>query len=176
MAERKSNFPRRNRRSGQAALEFAFLYAGVLLPLTFGIVYVAQMYWVWHSMTEFTREGARYAATHCWESRSSNVRDYMQSHVPVNIDKLQFQSGGSATINIDYFSRDPATGQLTAFQCQGDCSATCVPDTVTVSVTNYEFRRFVSYFNLPPIQMPSFPTSVAVEGNGCDPEQGTCTP
>jgi Flp pilus assembly protein TadG len=163
-------------RSGQAALEFAFLYAGILLPLTFGIVYVAQMYWVWHSMTEFTRQGAQYAATHCWEASSTNVREYMQTHVPVNIDKAQFQSGGSATINVDYFSRDPATGQLGTFDCQGDCSTTCVPDTVTVSVTNYEFRRFVAYLKLPPVPMPSFQTSVATQGNGCDPEQGTCNP
>ena len=37
-------------RKGQSTLEFALLYGGVLLPLTFGIVYTAEMYWVWHSM------------------------------------------------------------------------------------------------------------------------------
>ena len=56
------------RRSGQAAIEFAILYSAVILPLTFGIVYVGEMYWVWHSAAEFTREGARYATTHCWQA------------------------------------------------------------------------------------------------------------
>ena len=43
---------------GQASLEFALLYAGVILPLTFMIVFVAEMLWVWHSVTDFTRDGA----------------------------------------------------------------------------------------------------------------------
>src|SRR5262249_37079490 len=129
MAERN-----RTRRSGQAAIEFALLYGGVLLPLTFGIVYVSEMYWVWHSAAEFTREGARYAATHCWQTDTTNVMNYMQSHVPVNIDASQFRPGGSAQINITYYSRDVVTGQMTPFSCDGDCSTNCVPDAVTVSV------------------------------------------
>ena len=175
MAEPKP-CPKGSRRSGQAAIEFALLYSAVILPLTFGIVYVAEMYWVWHSAVEFTREGARYAATHCWQADTQNVITYMQSHVPVNIDASQFRSGGSAQINVNYFQRDPATGQLNAFSCDGDCSTACVPDTVTVSVTNYEFRRFVSFIHLQPVVMPAFPTSMPIQSNGCDPEQNSCVP
>jgi Flp pilus assembly protein TadG len=166
----------RRRRSGQATIEFALLYGAVLLPLTFGIVYVAEMYWVWHSIVELTRDGARYAATHCWQGDSQNVITYMQTHVPVNIDQIQFQNGGLAQINVQYFQIDPTTGNLNAFSCQGDCSTTCVPDAVTVSVTNYEFRAFVSFLNLPPVQMPAFPTSMPIQSNGCDPEQNACNP
>ena len=167
---------RKNRRAGQAAIEFAILYSAIILPLTFGIVYVAEMYWVWHSMVEFTREGSRYAATHCWMGDTQNVMSYMQSHVPVNIDVDQFRTGGSAQIVVQYYQRDPASGQLLPFSCDGDCSTTCVPDGVTVSVTNYEFRRFVSFVHLPPVVMPSFPTSMPIESNGCDPEQNVCNP
>ena len=30
------------------------------------VIFVAEMLWVWHSVVDFTRDGARYAATHCW--------------------------------------------------------------------------------------------------------------
>lgn len=171
MAARKTD-----RRRGQAAIEFALLYSAVILPLTFGIVYVAEMYWVWHSAAEFTREGARYAATHCWQADGQNVMTYMQRHVPVNIDAAEFRQGGTAQIKVNYFQRDADTGQLTPFSCEGDCSTNCVPDAVTVSVTNYEFRRFVSFLHLQPVQMPSFPMSMPMQSNGCDPEQNTCIP
>ena len=56
-------------------LEFALLYAGVMLPLTFMVIFVAEMLWVWHSVIDFTRDGARYAATHCWQSRCEQRPD-----------------------------------------------------------------------------------------------------
>ncbi len=84
---------RRKSCAGQALTEFAVLYAGVILPLTFMTIFVAEMLWVWHSVADFTRDGARYAATHCWTSDSSNALGYMTSHVPAMIDQQQFQSG-----------------------------------------------------------------------------------
>src|SRR6266851_4081085 len=78
---------------GQAAIEFTLLYGLVFVPLIFGIVFVSEMYWTWHSMAEFTREGARYAATHCWQGDANNVVNYMQTHVPPVIDFDQFRSG-----------------------------------------------------------------------------------
>jgi Flp pilus assembly protein TadG len=169
----------KRRRSGQAAVEFALLYGGIILPLTFGLVYVAEMYWVWHSMAEFTRDGARYASTHCFsDTDGTNVVTYMQSHVPVNIDQSQFQTGGSAQIVVNYLQLDPTTGILGPVSCGAACSTDCVPDAVTVSVTNYEFRRFVSYIKLPPVVMPAFPTSMPVQSNGCNGDNGsvTCNP
>src|SRR5436309_7109472 len=73
-------------RSGQATLEYAILYAGVVLPLTLGIVFAAELLWVWHSVVDFTREGARYATTHCWTANGDNVLTYMRTHVPRMID------------------------------------------------------------------------------------------
>src|ERR1019366_40276 len=167
----------KSRRGGQSSLEFALMWAGVIVPMTFGIVFTAEMYWVWHAMVEFTRDGARYAATHCWEGDGQNVISYMQSNVPLTMDINQFQSGGSAQINVEYFQIDPNSGQLTAFSgCSSDCSTTCVPDAVTVSISGYTFGRFVAYVKLPPVTMPAFPTSMPMESNGCDPEQGVCHP
>ncbi len=42
----------------QASIEFALLYSAVILPLTFMVVFVSEMLWVWHSVVDFTRDGA----------------------------------------------------------------------------------------------------------------------
>ena len=160
--------------AGASAVEYALLYAGVILPLSFMTIFVAEMLWVWHSAIDFTRDGARYAATHCWQADGSNVLTYMQTHVPRMIDMDQFQTG-AAGIEVRYFSKDD-TGQLTDFSCDsGDCSVNCIPDAVSVRISNYQFLRFSSYMKLPPVTMPDFRTSLAVESGGCD-EGGNCTP
>jgi hypothetical protein len=162
-----------NRRRGQATVEFALAYGAVMVPVLFGIVYVAQLLWVSHSITEFTRDGARYAATHCWEPDAENVVAYMQANVPPNIDQAEFKSGGSAQINVRYQQRDPDTGDLADFTCSLGCSTACVPDAVTVTVTNYQFQHYVTL--LKSVTLPPFPASQAVEGNGCD-QTGSCNP
>lgn len=166
---------RRTRERGQSTVEYAILTAGVMIPMTFGIIYLAQMLWVWHSVSDLTRLGARYAATHCWQASADNVISFMRSNVPLMVDRDQFTNGG-ADIQVNYFSRDPASGTMSDFTCDTECSTSCVPDAVTVRVANYQFRNFVSYLGLPPVQMPDFRTSVAVESAGCDPEQGFCQP
>ena len=170
------------RRSGQALTEFAVLYAGVVLPLTFMIVFVSEMLWVWHSVVDFTRDGARYAATHCWMADASNVAGtggYMPTHVPPMIDMDQFQTG-AAGIQVKYYQADLTTGALTEFSCDsGECSAACVPDAVSVSITSYKFTRFSGFFKLPAVTIPPFTTSVPMESAGCnqDPDQsGSCLP
>ncbi len=166
---------RKHRRSGQALLEYALLYVGVVLPLTFGIVFLSEMLWVWHSVVELTRDTARYAATHCYQAGTENVTTYMQTHVPRMIDQEQFKQG-QATLLVQYYARDPDTGQLTDFSCAGDCSVDCIPDAVTVSITDYQFRHFLDYLKLQPITIPPFPTSLPMESAGCDPQQGACLP
>ena len=86
---------------GQSAVEFAIMYAGVILPLTFMTIFVSQALWIWHGVNEWTRDGARYAATNCFERRRI-VITYMQTHVPPIVDQAQFQTGGTATVQVQY--------------------------------------------------------------------------
>ena len=167
---------RKRSQGGQALVEWVLTNAGILLPATFILVFTAQLLWVWHSAQEWTRDGARYAATHCYQGAGSNVQSYMRAHVPVNLEQTAFQ-GGTAELTISYFGKDPDSGALSEFTCAGsECSTDCIPDAVTVRVTGYEFRTFMSYLGLPPVVMPDFATSVAIESAGCDPDQGTCLP
>jgi TadE-like protein len=161
--------------SGQTTVEYAVLFTAVIVPLTFGLIFIAELLWVWHSVVDFTRDGAQYAATHCWQSNGENVVSYMQTHTPRMIDMDQFQQG-PAQIAVQYFSRDPDSGSLTDFVCDGECSVDCIPDAVTVSVNSYEFRRFMNVLGLPAVTIPDFRTSLPMESAGCDPEQGTCLP
>jgi hypothetical protein len=164
-----------SREIGQTTVEFALAYAGVLLPVTFAVIFTSQLLWIWHSVNDFTRQGAGYASTHCWQSSAGNVLDFMHSNVPPMINQDQFQNG-PVQISVTYFAKDPDTGQLTPFQCDGDCTTGCIPDTVTVSVSGYEFRSFVTSLGLPPITLPDFRSSLPIESAGCDPEQGQCLP
>jgi hypothetical protein len=167
----------RKRESGQALIEYSLLYAAVIVPFTFGIIYLAQLLWVWHSMVEFTRDGARYAATHCWESGGENVLQYMYTHVPINVEQAQFsQANANAQVTIAYSTVDPDSGSLTDFSCDTDCSVSCVPDVVTVSVENYVYGKFFGFLKLSGVAMPPWPTTVPMEGAGCDSATATCLP
>ena len=162
--------------SAQTMIEYGILYIAVIVPLTFGIMFLAEMLWVWHSIVDLTRDGARYATTHCWTSDGSNVITYMQTHVPLMIDMSQFQQG-PAQINVTYYAADPSSGELSEFACSsGDCTVDCLPDAVTVSISQYQFTRFQMFLGLPPVTMPYFQQSLPIESNGCDPQQGVCLP
>jgi hypothetical protein len=176
MAERKVGIGRQKRLPhGQTTVEFALAFAGVVLPITLAVIFTSQLLWVWHSVNDFTRQGASYATTHCWESSAGNVVDFMRSNIPPMVGRDQFQSG-PVQFSVTYYSRDPDSGQLTPFACDGDCSTNCIPDTVRVSVTGFEYRTFVTSLGLPPVPIPDFQTSLPMESAGCDPEQGTCLP
>ena len=112
----------RRRRSGQAAIEFALLYAAVILPLTFMIIFVSEMLWVWHSVVDFTRDGARYAATHCWMGDGSNVLD-VHVHPRAAHDRYgPVPDRGRRRAGRVLFA-DPATGQLSPFTCASGADA-----------------------------------------------------
>jgi Flp pilus assembly protein TadG len=162
---------RKNQR-GQLTVEFALLFAGVLVPTTFGTIFGAQILWTWHSVNDFTRQGAGYAATHCWQAAAGNVIAFMQSNVPMMPGNTQFQNG-PAQIQVSYFAEDPTTGTLTPFTCDGDCTTGCVPDVVTVTVTNYQVNFLPM---LPAVVMPNFQSTMPMGSCGCDPETGVCLP
>ncbi len=166
---------RRRSQSGAVTVEYAILYTTVIVPLTFGVIYAAHMLWIWHSVGEWTRDAARYASTHCWQSTGGNVQGWMRNNVPPMFDIDQFRGGG-VELSVSYLGKDPDTGLLTPFSCDSECSVQCVPETVTVAVHNYQFGTFLTYLGLQPIPMPDFQTTAHMEGAGCDPEQGVCNP
>lgn len=167
---------RRRGTSGNAVLEFALLYGGVILPLTFMLVFVAEMAWIWHTVVDFTRDGARYAATHCYEAdgSASNVLAYMQANVPAMIDQQQFQTG-AAGIQVSYFTQNP-DGSLSPFGGSTCTGSFCLPDSVSVGISNYQFTRFSSFFKLPPVTIPPFTTVVPMESGGYVDATGACVP
>ncbi|MCX6623965.1 MAG: hypothetical protein NTY38_23470 [Acidobacteria bacterium] len=182
MSHRRHQFVQdsNRRRRGQATIEYVIVYGAVIAPLTFALIFTAQILWIWHSVVEFTRDGAQYAATHCWQSSADNVRAYMTSHVPLMMDIERFR-GGDAQVNIDYFAREADTGAIVPFSCAGsDCSADCVPDLVTVSIAGYEYRSgFLSYMGVASIPIPDFRTTLPVESAGCAADASglvACTP
>ena len=157
-------------RKGQATIEFALIYGAVILPLTFMTIFVAEQLWIWHSVADFTRDGAQYAATHC-ATDGTNVINYMTSHVPAMIDRERFQAG-EAGIQVQYMvnNSDGTTAAYEPTACGG-----CVPDSVTVSVTTYQFLRFAGFLRLPPATMPPFTTTVPMENGGYQDASGSCT-
>jgi hypothetical protein len=80
---------------------------------------------------------------------------------------------GPAQIQVSYFAEDPTTGTLTPFTCDGDCTTGCVPDVVTVTVTNYQVNFLPM---LPAVVLPNFQATMPMESCGCDPETGVCLP
>jgi hypothetical protein len=166
----------RNGKRGQSTIEFALTYAAVILPVTMMLIFGSQLIWVWHSAADFTREGARYAATHCYQGGGANVLSYMRQNTPLMVDRASF-SEGAAEIEVTYFSRNAESGELEEFACEGsDCSRECVPDMVRVRISDYEFSHFFSYLGLPPVRMPDFQTIMPMESAGCSPDEEACTP
>lgn len=161
---------------GQAVMEFALLFGGVLIPMLFMVVFISRGLWIWHSVVDFTRYGARYAATHCWEpdGSGSNVISFMQANVPPMVDMNQFQNG-QAILVVRYFSENP-DGTTAPFDGTSCAGGICVPDTVSVSVTNYNFIGMSTYFSLPPVTIPDFTTSVPMENAGYQDASGVCVP
>lgn len=162
-----------NRRKGQAATEFALVLAFGVIPLTFGLIAFAEIGWTYHALTTLTRQGARYAATHCWvDGAGSNVVTWMQNNAPLFPDRRQLSSG-EIQIEVNYWTHDPLTHESAPFTCVAECSAECVPDSVTVSVRGYQFGHFLTALGLAPLQAPSFSTTLEVESAGGDPETAT---
>jgi hypothetical protein len=163
-------------RRAATTVEFALIYGLVLLPLSFMFVFACQMVWVWHSVAEWTRAGAKYAATHCYQAGGDNVRNWMRENVPRMVEQDRFRQG-EVEISVEYFAQDAASGAPVEFTCEGsECSPECIPDQVRVTVSGYEFRRMLDVLGLPPVALPDFRTSVSMEGAGCNAEESTCAP
>jgi len=80
---------------GQATLEMALVLLVGIIPITFGLIAFAEVAWTYHALASLTRQGARYAATHCWQDDGgSNVVSWMQANSPAFPDRPLLGTGG----------------------------------------------------------------------------------
>ncbi len=160
---------------GQATVELALVLALLLLPLTLGLIAFGEIAWTYHSLATLTRQGARYASTQCWQDSSgSNVVSWMQANAPPFPDRPLLATG-EVQILVTYWTHDAVTRESVAFSCAGSC-AECVPDSVTVSISGYQFTRFLSTLGFPPLQVPEFSTTVEMESAGTGLETAMSSP
>lgn len=161
---------------GQATVEVALALIAGIVPLTLGLFAFAEITWTYHALATLTRQGARYAGTHCWQDDAgSNVVNWMQANAPAFPDRAQLANGG-VQIQVTYWMHDPTTRQSVPFSCAGGCSTECMPDSVTVSISGYQFNRFLAQLGLQPLQVPPFSTTVAIESAGANPETEISSP
>jgi hypothetical protein len=154
----------------------ALVMIAAVIPLTLGLIAVAELTWTYHALTTLTRQGARYAATHCWEDDSgSNVVSWMQANAPPFPDRPQLITG-EVQIQVSYWTHDLETRETVPFTCAGGCSAECVPDSVTVSISGYRFGHFLPLLGLQPMQVPPFSTTVEIESAGGNSEVPVSSP
>jgi hypothetical protein len=159
---------------GQATVETALIMMTVMLPLTFGVVALADVAWTYHALVTLTRQGARYAATHCYEDdNGSNVVTWMQLNSPPFLDRPQLVAG-TVQISVNYWSHDLANQVSSPFSsCGSTCTPECVPDAVTVSISGYQLRHLLPLLG-PSLQdgiaVPAFSTTVEIQSAGGDPE------
>ena len=161
---------------GQSSIETVLALMFGIVPLTFGLFAFSELAWTYHALVTLTRQGARYAATHCWQDdNGSNVVNWMAANAPAFPDRSLLITGG-IQVQVSYWMHDTENHETVPFQCSGGCSPDCVPDSVTVSITGYEFNHFFPLLGLPPLQVPPFSTTVPVESAGANPETATSTP
>ena len=121
---------------GQAVTEFALLFGGVVLPLTFMVVFMADAVDLAQRrrLHPLRRALRRHALL---DVDASNVIAYMKANVPPMVDRISFRTGRPGiSIPKTPTGPRPSTAAL---------RRPCVPDTVSVSVTNYQFMRFTAF-------------------------------
>ena len=157
-------------------MEMALALVAGIIPLTLGLLAFTELAWTYHALATLTRQGARYAATHCWlDDSGSNVSTWIQANAPAFPDRLQLATGG-VQIQVSYWTHDTTTHESVPFSCAGGCSPDCVPDSVTVSISGYQYNHFLTMLGLQPLQVPPFSTTVEIQSAGGDPETAISAP
>src|SRR5579884_3528725 len=167
----------RVRSRGQATVETALALVVGMVPLTIALIGFSEIAWTYHALATLTRQGAQYAATHCWQDDSgSNVTGWMIANAPAFPDRPKLATG-EIPIQVQYWSHDPVNHLSNPFVCDANtCSPQCVPDSVTVSINGYFYNHFFPYFGLAALQVPSFSSTVEIQGSGANPETGVSLP
>jgi len=133
---------------GATLLEFA-IGATVLLTVMFAVLEFGRALWVHNALTDAARRGARYAVLHS-SSDIASVKNVVVYGDPAGGTTPVVTNLSTANIDVSY----------TGFGLRDG--------TVSVSITNYEFKFILPLVN-PTIQMPSYKTTLTGESAGLIP-------
>lgn len=148
-----------NRQRGVTTVEAAIVGA-VALTVLFGVIEIGRALFVWNTLAEATRRGARVAAV-CPMNHLSIKRVAILSR-PDGPDTSPAVPGlSTANVAVEYLQDDGST-------------ATSYSQThyVRVSITGYAYTLFIPFI-MPTITAPPFSTTLPSESLGYVPDTGT---
>jgi Flp pilus assembly protein TadG len=140
---------------GQALMEFAMVSL-LLFTLIFGIVEFGRALWTWNTITHATRAGARYGAVAIPTSDDGEVIKVVVYNDPnANSSSKPVVPGlTEANVRVRYLKNN---GSLAGNKTTADL--------IEITVINYQFSFLLPLFG-PQISLPSFRTSLPLEGLG----------
>ena len=140
---------------GQALVEFAMV-ALLLFTLVLGIIEFGRALWTWNTIAQATRAGARYGAVAIPTSDDGEVIKVVVYNDPnANSSSKPVVPGLTETnVRVRYLTNN---GSLAANKTTADL--------IEISVVNFQFNFLVPLLG-PQIALPSFRTSLPLEGMG----------
>ncbi len=148
----------RDNQRGATTVEFAIL-ASVLFVLIFGVIEFGRAFFVWNSIGEVTRRGARLAAV-CPVSHASISKVSMFNAPDGGTESEIFNGLTDDNINLEYLDEG---GNVTNVFNE--------IRSVRVGISNYQHNLLIPFFNMS-ITVPEFSTTIPAESLGYIPDLG----
>lgn len=148
----------RNNQQGTTTVEFAIL-ASVLFVLIFGVIEIGRAFFVWNSIGEVTRRGARLAAV-CPVNHGAISKVSMFNAPDGGSESDLFNGLTDSNINLEYLDDG---GNVTNVFVE--------IKSVRVGISNYQHNLLIPFFNLS-ITVPEFSTTIPAESLGYIPDLG----
>ncbi|MFK8067842.1 MAG: TadE/TadG family type IV pilus assembly protein [Gammaproteobacteria bacterium] len=143
---------------GTTTVEFAIL-GSVLFILIFGVIEIGRAFFVWNSIGEVTRRGARLAAV-CPVNHGSISKVSMFNAPNGGSESAIFNGLTDSNIDLQYLDEaGNTTNTFTAIK------------SVRVGITGYQHRLLIPFFDMS-ITVPDFSTTIPAESLGYIPELG----
>ncbi len=148
----------KNNQQGTTTVEFAIL-ASVLFVLIFGVIEIGRAFFVWNSVGEVTRRGARLAAV-CPVNHGS-ISKVSMFNAPDGGSESELLSGlTDDNISLEYLD-DGGTATIVFTEIKS----------VRVGISDYQHNLLIPFFNMS-ITVPEFSTTIPAESLGYIPELG----
>jgi Flp pilus assembly protein TadG len=151
----------RKQQQGTTTVEFA-LIAGLVMIVLFGVIEVARAFFVWNTITEATRRGAR-VATVCPIDHPAIARITVFGNPGGGSTSPILHGLSTGHVQIEYFNN--AGGAAGSF---ADIAQ------VRVSIRGYQHTLLVPFVGQT-LEVPPFSTTLPVESLGYVPEAGART-